>query len=67
MDFIRYCYDKIGSYTKETQILSIIQRMPFQDSRVPLTGKKSQEEMPEGSSWRCLLVNVASGEGKGSG
>lgn len=67
MDFIRYCYDKIGSYTKETQILSIIQEGCLtQDSRVPQARKKSHRK-------RCqrvkleMFVNVASGEGKGSG
>ena len=36
MDFIKQCYDKIGSYTKETQNLSIIQEGCLtQDNRLP--------------------------------
>ena len=67
MDFMRYCYDKILSYTKETQILSIIQEGCLtQDSRVLRARKKSPRK-------RCqrikleMFMNVATGEGQVSG
>lgn len=67
MDFMRYCYDKIGSYTKETQNLSIIQEGCLTlDNRLPRGRKKSPRKRCERVKLE-MFVNVVTGEGQGSG